>query len=81
VRTTNLPALAIPRHPLPLVLATLFADAAGNVGGVSSVLEVDSKREAVRAASSAVDHPSSFLVNPHTWLGVNPRSWSVVLNG
>ena len=31
---------------------------------------------AVRAASSAVDHSSSVLARPKTWLDVRPRSWS-----
>jgi hypothetical protein len=44
-----------------------------DIGGIGSVLE-SSRRVAVRAASSAVDHLSSVLVNPHTWSGVSPSS-------
>ena len=40
-----------------------------------------SRRVAVRAASSALDHSSSALVRPNTWFEVRPRSRSTVRNG
>src|SRR3954451_23457728 len=36
------PLASVPCHPLPLVLSAFLADTALHVGGISSVLEVDS---------------------------------------
>jgi hypothetical protein len=40
-----------------------------------------SRRVAVRATSSCLDHSPSVLVRPQTWLGVSPRSRTTLRNG
>jgi hypothetical protein len=58
-----------------VVLPALLADAARDVCGIRTVWR-SSRRVALSAASSAIDHSSSVLVRPQTALGVKPTSTS-----
>jgi hypothetical protein len=70
----------LPRHPDALMLPTVAADTAANVGGVGAVLEV------VPAGRSqcGFNRRRPLVVSlgqPQTWLGVRPRSRSTAGNG
>jgi hypothetical protein len=61
-------------HPDPLVGPALAAHAPTYIGGIGAVLEVVPPGCRQGGISSAVDHSSSVLVNPHTWSRISPSS-------
>jgi hypothetical protein len=63
VQTLSSPALAVLRHRLVLVFTTVLQTQPRTYAGVLPCLR-SLRRDAVRAASSAVDHSSTVLANP-----------------